>query len=1057
MTPQQFIAKWQQSTLSERSAYQQHFLDLCELLGQPKPAAADPDGAWYTFERGLRKTTGDKGWADVWMRGHFGWEYKGKNKDLDRAYQQLLLYREDLENPPLLVVCDLQRFEIHTNFTGTPKQVHRFDLAGLADPENLETLRKVFTEPEALRPGITTESITRQAAERFGLLADGMRVRGVEAPQAAHFLMKLMFCMFGEDIGLLPKEIFGRVLEGGRKDPERLAGRLRSLFEAMSTGGDFGADEIMYFNGGLFADAEVIDLRPEEIEALIRANDYDWAHVEPSIFGTLFERTLDPAKRSQIGAHYTSRADILTLLEPVVMTPLRREWDEVRARCDKRWEKVRAGASKQSTRPRKPSKATRDFERELLNFVERLAHVTILDPACGSGNFLYVAINLLLDLEKEVIAYAAGRGVSIIPHVRPTQLAGIEINPYAQQLAQVVIWIGYLQWMHHNGFKAPTDPVLEPIESIHLMDAILDLSDPQNPKEPEWPEADFIVGNPPFLGGKLLRTNLGDDYVDAVFQLWDGRVPREGDLCCYWFEKARGQIAQGKCKRAGLLATQGIRGGANRKVLERIKETGEIFFAESDRDWILDGATVHISMVGFGQQQRATRFLNGKLVSVIHANLTATSDITQAAKLRSNAHMAFMGITPSGPFVIPDNVAQSLLAAPNPHGRPNSDVVRPWVNGADITRRTSQNWIVDLNKCETLAEAALYEEPFRFVRAKVSAARQSYRTGGEVIWKFERARPQMRAALAHLRRYLARSMVGKHQFFVWLSVDNLPANLVIVVAADNYSLFGVLHSRSHELWALHAGTRLETRPRYTPTTCFETFPFPEAGKTQQQAIGEAAKELDDLRTTWLNPPEWTRQEVLEFPGSVDGPWARYIDPATVSGGSVPLPLAGEGGERSEPGEGGREVHGANRSANRPHPSPLPEGKCPHPGPLPEGKCPHPGPLPEGKCPHPGPLPEGEGGDRPANRPHPRPLSRERERGGVGTVRYPRVVARDEECAKALKKRTLTNLYNQRPTWLDLAHRKLDEAVFAAYGWEPDLSDEEILARLLDLNLKRAGV
>jgi len=326
MTPQEFIAKWQRASLSERSAYQQHFLDLCDVLGQPKPAAADPEGAWYTFERGVHKTTGEKGWADVWMRAHFGWEYKGKHKDLDAAYQQLLLYREDLENPPLLVVCDLDRFQVHTNFTGTAKQVHRFDLAGLADPKNLEILRKVFSEPEALRPGLTTESITRQAAERFGILADGMRVRGVQAPVAAHFLMKLMFCMFGEDIGLLPEKIFTRVLTGCRSEPERLSERLGALFEAMSKGGDFGADQIMHFNGGLFADAHVVQLRPGEIEELIRINEHDWANVEPSIFGTLFERTLDPAKRSQIGAHYTSRDDILTLLEPVVVVPLRREW-----------------------------------------------------------------------------------------------------------------------------------------------------------------------------------------------------------------------------------------------------------------------------------------------------------------------------------------------------------------------------------------------------------------------------------------------------------------------------------------------------------------------------------------------------------------------------------------------------------------------------------------------------------------------------------------------------------------------------------------------------------
>jgi len=747
----------------------------------------------------------------------------------------------------------------------------------------------------------------------------------------------------------------------------------------MSTGGYFGADRIMWFNGGLFADADVVDLRPGEIEELVRVNDYDWAHVEPSIFGTLFERTLDPAKRSQIGAHYTSRDDILTLLEPVVMAPLRREWEEVRAKCDKRWEKVKKAAPKASPGPRKTSKARRDFERPLRDFLERLAHVKILDPACGSGNFLYVAINLLLDLQKEVIAYGASHGAGLLPQVRPTQLAGIEINPYAQQLAQVVIWIGYLQWMHHNGFSPPRDPVLEPIESIHLMDAILDLSDPENPKEPEWPAADFIVGNPPFLGGKLLRTHLGDDYVDTMFHVWDGRVPREADICCYWFEKARSQINRKKCRRAGLLATQGIRGGANRNVLERIKQDGDIFFAESDRDWILEGAAVHVSMVGFDNAKENERLLDGERVARIATNLSGAADTTQAKRLRPNEGLCFMADTKGGAFDIAQSAAIEMLHSPNPHGRPNSDVVVPWVNGLDVTRRPRDMWIIDFGVETTVEVAAKYERPFKRIDENVRPLREknkrkSYR---EKWWIHVEPRPAMRSGLQTLRRFLTTISLGKHRLFVWMERPTLADHQLFAFIREDDYFFGVLHSRLHEVWALRLGTRLETRPRYTPTTCFETFPFPEPTDAQRQAIARAAKELDRLRNNWLNPPEWTRTEVLEFPGSTDGPWARYVDPDTV--------------------------HWVTRT----HPDPLPQA--------------------------------GEGG-----------------KIGIGTVRYPRVVPRDEECAKELKKRTLTNLYNDRPTWLDLAHRKLDEAVFAAYGWEPEVGEEEILARLLELNLKRAG-
>ena len=992
MTPHEFIQKWQRASLSERSAYQQHFLDLCELLGQPKPAAADPDGAWYTFERGVHKTDGRQGWADVWMRNHFGWEYKGKHKDLVAAYKQLLQYREDLENPPLLVVCDLDRFEVHTNFTGTVKQVHAFDLAGLAEPENLDTLRKVFTEPEALRPGQTTEGVTRQAAELIGQIADGMRVRDIAAHDAAHFLMKLMFSMFAEDIGLLRNQVFSKTLTASKDKPGVLAQRLAALFEAMSTGGYFGADEVLHFDGGLFADAAVIELRPDEIRKLVDVNNLDWSDVEPSVFGTLFERTLDPNKRSQIGAHYTSRADIETLLEPVVMQPLRREWDEVKAKCEKL---TREAAKAKTTQTKR--KKVRQRDNVLRGFVERLAHVTVLDPACGSGNFLYVALGMLLDLNKEVISYAARLDVGLYPQVRPTQLLGIEINEYAQQLASVVIWIGYLQWMHDNGFTPQLDPVLEPFESIRLMDAILDLSDPEHPREPEWPAADFIVGNPPFLGGKLMRTHLGDEYMESLFAMWRERVRPEADLCCYWFEKARRQIERGKTGRAGLLATQGIRGGANRDTLKRIKKTGDIFFAESDREWILDGANVHVSMVGFDAGGEPGRVLDGHVVSVINPNLSGTTaDITQAKRLGENRDIGYMGDTKVGPFEAVDELAISWLSLPNPTGRPNSDVVRPWVNSLDITRRFRSVWIVDFPPGTAEADAAKYEAPFEHIKTHVRPYRAKARSGdrtGVVWWVHQRPRPDMRTAIERLPQYLSTPTVSKHRVFASLEPFVLPDHQLIVFARSDDYFFGVLHSRLHEVWGLKLGTRLETRPRYTPTTCFETFPFPEPTDVQRETIAAAAKELDGLRTNWLNPPEWTRTEVLEFPGSVDGPWGRYVDAETVRGEGGQSPFSGAK-MGTDPGTG-------TGTSLRSEPVPLPGG-------------------------------------------------------GIGTVRYPRMVAKDDECAKQLKRRTLTNLYNERPTWLELAHRKLDEAVFAAYGWDPAMSDEELLAALLELNLARAA-
>ncbi|MBX3398331.1 MAG: class I SAM-dependent DNA methyltransferase [Gemmataceae bacterium] len=973
MTPQQFIAKWKAAELKERAACQEHFLDVCKLLGQPTPAEADPTGEWYTFEKGVDKDTGGQGFADVWRRGFFGWEYKGKRKNLADAYRQLSQYREALANPPLLIVCDLNRFEIHTNFTGTVKEVHAFDLDGLAEPENLAKLRNAFTNPDALKPGRTQAQVTEEVAEKFVELADGLRKRNIEPHAAGHFLMKLMFCMFAEDIGLLPEKLFERTVKGAKWEPEKLSKLLRGLFEAMAKKDSlFGADEIPWINGGLFKDADVIDLEKREIQTLAAVTEFDWSNIEPSIFGTLFERILNPDKRSQLGAHYTSREDIETLVEPVIMAPLRREWAEVKAKADKLWEKIKdktkgtgaanpLGRRKEAIRESKELKALRKC---LNDFLYRLAHVTVLDPACGSGNFLYVALQSLLNLEKEVIAYSNAHGVPVlIPGVRPTQLHGIELNPYAQELAQVVIWIGYLQWMKFNGFVAPSDPVLDAMTNIENRDAILDLSDPEHPKEPEWPVAEFIVGNPPFLGTKKLRSELGDIYVESMFKMYASRIPNFSDLCCYWFEKSRSMIEDGKLKRAGLIATQGIRGGENRVVLKRIKESGDIFFAVGDQDWYLDGAAVHISMVGFDNGEEEHRLLDGEKVKVINPNLSANTNVTDSKKLKYNRSIGFVGDVKSGAFDIGYAETVELLKQPNAHGKPSSDVLFPWINGLDVTRRPRDMWIIDFGSEMPESEAALYEQPFNYVLHNVKPLRDKVKRAAYRDYWWIHAEPceVMRQQIFPLTRFLTTTVVSKHRIFAWIIPPTIPDHQLIAFARSDDYFFGVLHSRIHEVWARSQGTQVREREsgfRYTPTTCFETFPFPEPTDAQRAAIAAAAKELDTLRNNWLNPPEWTKTETLEFPGSADGPWKRYVV---------------------------------------------------------------------------------------------RPNAQ-----GIGTVKYPRIVPKDAATAAMLKKRTLTNLYNERPTWLANVHRKLDEAVFAAYGWSPGMTDDELLAKLLELNLSRAA-
>jgi REP element-mobilizing transposase RayT len=614
MTPDQFAAKWAKVSLSERSSSQQHFLDLCELAGHPKPAEADPTGESFCFERGAEKHGGGDGWADVWKRGHFAFEYKGRHANLAKAYDQLLRYRASLENPPLLVVCDTDTIEIHTNFTGTAEVVHKFSTAEIGQPRNLEILRALFHTPDKLRPGHTSESITQEAAAALAGLAGRLRARHHDPEAAARFLDRVVFCLFAEDVGLLPDKVFSELVEKTKDDPARFARYTAELFRAMATGGEFQYKTIDHFNGGLFADPVVLDLTADEITAIHAASQLDWGAVDPSIFGTLFQRGLDPSTRAALGAEYTGRRDIEDLIEPVLLAPLRGEWNTLRTTLD---HLARTGQKRPKPEAKPISgpalkKALAEAARLKDGFLQRLSRVHVLDPACGSGNFLYVSLQKLKDLEKEVILHGAadGHSTDFFPVIGPWQFHGLEINPYAFELAQLTLWIGYLQWHRGNGYPLTAKPILKTLHNFRLMDALLDRDDPAEPKEAQWPtvRADqelVIVGNPPFLGGKMLRRELGDDYVSQLLQVYSGRVPAESDLCCYWFEKSRALIADGKVSRAGLLATQGIRGGVNRDVLKRIKESGDIFFAISDRDWILDGANVHISMVGFCGKQRS--------------------------------------------------------------------------------------------------------------------------------------------------------------------------------------------------------------------------------------------------------------------------------------------------------------------------------------------------------------------------------------------------------------------------------------------------------------------
>jgi hypothetical protein len=852
LTPAAFAAKWKGVETTEKASAQSHFIDLCRMLGEPTPHEADPIGSFYAFEKRVAKAGGGDGFADVWKRDFFAWEYKGKYKDLKAAYVQLLNYKDDLGNPPLLVVSDLDKIEIHTNFTSLSPVTRTVTLDDLAaeDPSDaLQLLRDIFIAPEALRPKIEPAQITEKAAKHFAEIAQSLRERGHDAEDVAHFLDRILFCLFAEDAGLLPKGILQRLSEAAHGKSAVFTTALGELFAKMGQdGGLFGAEEIQWFNGGLFDSAEVLPLTGAEITILLEVSRLNWAKIEPAIFGTLFERGLDPAQRAQLGAHYTDRDAIWGLVEPVILRPLRREYADMQARVT---QLILSGKKVTKATPR-----DQDPNAVFQAFLDRLRKVRVLDPACGSGNFLIVSLWALKDLEFEAIQWGSlvlARPMQI-PEIGPEAVLGIEINAYAAELARVTIWIGEIQWMIRHGLGYRRNPILKPLDHIQNRDALLDLTDPTKPREAEWPAAEFIVGNPPFLGAKLLRRSLGSAYVDALFSVFHDRLPGMSDLSSYFHEKARAEIEGFRTRRAGLLATQSIRGGSNRRVLERILASGGIFFARSDERWVLGGAAVHISFVGQDDGSEPYRELDGRRVKAMNANLTTGTDVTRARRLRENAGIAYIADVKGGPFDITADIARAMLTSPNPDGRPNDDVVRPWMNGQDVTGRPRDMWIIDFGLDMSLDEAALYEGPFEYVRAHVKPFRDGVRRKRyrERWWLHAEAIPGMRRALGRLTRYIATPALAKHRLFVWLPIETLADHQLVVVCRDDDYTFGVLHSKVHRIWALATGTQLETRPRYTPTTTFETFAFPRPSAEQRSRIADASRRLNQLRDGWLH-------------------------------------------------------------------------------------------------------------------------------------------------------------------------------------------------------------
>ncbi|WP_211100387.1 class I SAM-dependent DNA methyltransferase [Azospirillum sp. TSO35-2] len=897
------------ASLGESQGTHEHFIDLCDILGEPPPAEADPQATSYCFEKAVAQTDGRPGRADVWKRGCFAWEYKGPGGDLQAAYAQLQRYAPALANPPLLIVSDMRRFRVHTNWTNAVTETHDIVLTDLVEPDRRQILKWAFADPGRLRPGRTRAMLTEEVAGRFATLADRLTRRGHDPWVVAHFLMRLVFCMFAEDVGLLGDRLFTELLDEAVRDPAEFASLAGTLFRSMRGGGRLGFKAVEWFNGGLFEDSSALPLEPGELALVREAARLDWADIDPTILGTLFERGLTPERRTAlarevvrrdrdgrsrgaVGVHYTSEPMILKLIDPVVTRPLKREWTALRGRIVTLLDKARRAAPAGRDRARRDARALYD------GFLDRLHRVRVLDPACGSGNFLYLALRELKDLEHAVLVDGETfgfqrqlefdlKGNARPRTIGPEAVMGIDVNPMGVELARISVWIGFIQWMLRHGEEVPRNPILKSLETIRQKDALVDLIGGEEhwlapcAREDDGAHRVVIVGNPPFVGDKAMLGGLGENYVTRLRSLFEGRLPGAADLVCYWFEKARALMEEGRVERVGLVATNSIRGGANRSVLDRIRGSGTIFEAWSDEPWRVDGAAVRVSLVCFGPKGiDETPRLDGREVPEIFSDLSGGGvDLTTAKRLAENGGVCFEGIKKYGPFDVPGETARAWLTSPlNPNGRPNADVLRPWLNAMDVVRRPSDTWVIDFGGMDG-QEAALYEAPFEHARRHVCPERAGDRNARtrQLWWLHERSRPELRASLLKLYRCIMTPVVAKHRVFVWCPTRVLTANLLDVIARDDDTTFGILHSRFHELWALRLGTSLEDRPRYTPSTTFETFPFPDgltpdrpadayADDPRAQAIAAAACRLNDLREAWLNPSDL----VERVPEVVDG-------------------------------------------------------------------------------------------------------------------------------------------------------------------------------------------
>lgn len=910
----EFIREAAESGGAER-ANAHKFLDgLADVLGVRRPnyTSGDARADEYVYERPLAFRDGrqSKGFIDLYKRGAFVLETKqgadkkrtesgrrlrqGHGKRGTRAWEATMQaarnqaegYARNLEAaeppPPFIVVCDVGYcFDLYADFSGSGRlyrpfpdaERNRLRLDALRQPETRATLAAIFEDPLSLDPARRQARVTVALADELAALATSLdgavdaHGEPMDAEAVASFLSRCLFSMFAEDAGLIEDATFRRLLEAYADDLPHLPHALSDFFRKMDEGGYVGEvrEQVPRFNGLLFKDTRAPRLDEEQRQALVNAARSDWAEVEPSIFGTLIERALDPKERHALGAHFTPRAYVERLVGPTVLEPLREEWDGARAAATRLIERAEDATGGQRTRLRNEARAV------LAGFLTRLASVRVLDPACGSGNFLYVTFAGLKSLEDEarraaegLVGEAVGEGFGVTPR----QMRGIELNARAAAIADLVLWIGYLQWHRRRyGASQPLpEPILEGYGQVEHRDAVL--TDDGTPAP--WPDAEFIVGNPPFIGANRMREALGDDYTEALRAAYP-EVPESSDFVLHWWHRAALAVRTGDVERFGLITTNSLPQTFNRRVIERHIGADSapltLAFAIPDHPWVdsADGAAVRVSMTTGARasdyDREAGRLTviteeqdaNGEGIAEIetadylgkiNADLTVGADVTKAEALKANADLSNRGVQLFGlGFLVSPEEAEGLglgsIEGLDAH-------IRPYLNGRDLMSESRGLLVIDLLGLTAEDVRTRFPKVYEHVLREIKPARDKNRraTYRDNWWIHGEPRRTLRRQLKGLSRYIAVSEKSKHLAFAFVDESILPDNRLVCIALQDALYLGILSSSVHYEWIKAAGSTLEDRPCYVKTTCFEPFPFPDATDEQAEAIRQFGEAID---------------------------------------------------------------------------------------------------------------------------------------------------------------------------------------------------------------------